>query len=348
VQLVLLVDDDVLVRAASARALGKLPSIEVIEASGVAEATQLIRSLRVDLLVADIEFGDGTMLDVLPEVTERGIPVVLISSQGSRFAQHLPSGLDIHAKPVSPMTLCQVVTTRLGCDELRTMFSLADYVQLASIGQRSLALEVIPGSEPVGSVVILRGEAWSARDRSGDGIDAFARLIAEGDATTSITPAPRVPGARNLDGSCQHLLLEAARRHDEGRAAARGELASDGARRAGPPPGGAAPPAAVANPARTRRPAIPSARLAAASSAPPSVNGPPIPTALAEGTGAVRPAVAVNDRGSEFDQWYALGIEALLARRYREAFDSLSRANQIRTTASIAANLKRLRELGFA
>jgi len=104
----------------------------------------------------------------------------------------------------------------------------------------------------------------------------------------------------------------------------------------------------VANPARTRRPTIPSARRTVASSAPPSVNGPPIPTVLADGTGAVRPAVAVNERGSEFDQWYALGIEALLARRYRDAFDSLSRANQIRTTASIAANLKRLRELGFA
>lgn len=342
-QLVLVVDDDVLVRAASARALSKLPSIEVIEASGVAEATQLIRSLHIDLIVAAIELGDGTMLEVLPELAERGIPAVLVSDQAARFAQHLPSGLELHGSPMSPTALCQVVTAQLGCHELCTMFSLADYIQLASLGRRSLTLEVLRDSEPLGSVVILRGEAWSAHAPSGDGIAAFAQLIAESDATTTVAPAPRDPGARNLDGSCQRLLLEAARRNDEARAAAE---ASERTVHAGP--------AASARCGHISRPPAGASTVSPRRPAPVTspVNGelPPIPNLIASGsvrTPRATSAAKPGDPGTEFEHLYALGVEALLAKRYREAFDTLSRASQIRTTASIAANLKRLREMGF-
>ena len=60
---------------------------------------------------------------------------------------------------------------------------------------------------------------------------------------------------------------------------------------------------------------------------------------------ATRPPVDID---AEFDRLYARGVEELLAKRYREAFDTLSLARAIRSTASIEANLKRLRELGVA
>ena len=147
-QLVMIVEDDVLARAAMARALGKLPAVEVIEASGVAEATQLIRSLAIHLVVADIELRDGTVLEVLPQLAERRVPVILVSGHVAEFAERLPSGLSIYAKPMTPAQLCDIVTAQLGCGDPRSGFALADYVQLAALGRNSVALEVSRDGEP--------------------------------------------------------------------------------------------------------------------------------------------------------------------------------------------------------
>jgi CheY-like chemotaxis protein len=311
-QLVLIVEDDVLFRAAMARALGKLPSIEVIEAGGVTEATQLIRNLRIDLMLSDIELRDGTVLEILPQLEDRRIPAVLVSGHVAEFAERLPSGLEVHAKPVSPVRLCQLVTTKLGCADVRSPFSLADYLQLASMGQHSVMLEVASGGEPLGAIVVERGEAWSASDALGEGLDAFLRLMSDPEATTSCAPAPGVLGTRNLTGSCQHLLLDTVRLLDERRA---GRLAR--------PVAGSTPPA-------PRRPQ-------------PSL--PPIPPP--EGTRPTRQEPRPPDPNTEFDRLYGLGIEALLTKRYHDAFDTLLRASQIRMTASLEANLKRLRQMGF-
>jgi CheY-like chemotaxis protein len=307
-QLVLIVEDDVLARAAMSRALRKLPAIEVIEAAGVAEATQLIRSLRIDLIVADIELRDGTVLEVLPHVDARGIPVVLVSGHVAEFAERLPSGLPIYAKPMTPGQLGEIVTSALGCGDPRDGFALADYVQLAALGHHSVALEVARDGEPLGAVVIAHGEVWSACDADGEGDAALIRLLGDPDVTTSCGPAPRNPGPRNLHGSSQRALLEAARVLDERRAA--GVPLAEGS------------------------------------------------VELRRVVAQVAPAIAVTasrphrqaapDAGAEFERLYALGVEAMLTKRYRDAFETLSRARELRTTASIEANLKRLRELGVA
>jgi CheY-like chemotaxis protein len=54
------------------------------------------------------------------------------------------------------------------------------------------------------------------------------------------------------------------------------------------------------------------------------------------------------DNDAEFDRLYELGIEAMLRKRYHDALDALERAKQIRTTATLEANLKRLRAMGVS
>lgn len=311
-QLVLIVEDDVLFRATMARALGKLPLIEVIEAGGVAEAWQLICSLPVDLVIADIELRDGTVLEILPLLAERRTPIVMVSGHVEEFAERLPSGVEVHAKPLSPQKLCQIVTGRLGFGGTRAPFSLADYVQLAALGKHSIALEVSRAGESVGSVVVSKGEAWSAWDEIGAGVDAFLRMMSLTELEISCAAAPNNPGPRNLTGTVQHLLMDAARMLDE--------------------LGASQPP----RPVPARPPVRPALRTA-----PPPL--PPIPSRPPEGTNVTRR----DPREDEFDRLYALGIDALLAKRYGDAFDTLYRASQIRTTASLDANLKRLREMGF-
>lgn len=306
-QLVLIVERDVLLRAAMSRSLNKLPSVEVIEAGTVAEARQLLHGMSIDLVVCNVELSDGTALELLPRLEEDDIAAVLVSEHVAEVAARLPSGLELHAVPMSALDLCQLVARKLGCADVRLPFSLADYVQLAAMGQHSVTIEVLSGGELAGSVEIVRGEAWRATDALGEGIDAFLRLLGDPEAVTSCTPARATEAARNLSGSCQHLLMEGMRILDERRA----------------------------NKVRTLPPIPPPASL-------------PVPPRQApRGSGAIRQVKPANPE-REFDRLYALGIDALLGKRYREACDALYEASQLRTTASLTANLARLRELGFA
>jgi CheY-like chemotaxis protein len=115
------------------------------------------------------------------------------------------------------------------------------------------------------------------------------------------------------------------------------------AARLGPPP---APPA-PAHPPTPRVVHIPPlgvplpvvSRLAEASSPLPVMPAlPPLPAFPA-------PRAAVSD-AAEFERLYELGIDAMLARRYGEALDALLRAQKIRSTSTLEANLQRLRALG--
>ncbi len=56
---------------------------------------------------------------------------------------------------------------------------------------------------------------------------------------------------------------------------------------------------------------------------------------------------AVTVVESEFDQLYRRGVEALLDRRHRDAFEAFTAARELGCTASLLANLERLRGLGF-
>jgi len=108
----------------------------------------------------------------------------------------------------------------LGCSEARAPFALPDYVQLACYGRHSVAIELSTADGPIGSVTIRDGQAWGAVDAHGGGLEAFVRLLDQPDATIEcgalVSQAPH-----NLAGSCEWLLMEAARILDERRAGRR-------------------------------------------------------------------------------------------------------------------------------
>jgi hypothetical protein len=160
----------------------------------------------------------------------------------------------------------------------------------------------------VGAIVIRAGDVWRADDSRGSGVDAFRRLVFASDATVICHATSDDPGERTILGSCESVLLDAARYFDEHG----GNVDS-------------------AQAEETESLALDEGWSATPASTPAST---PTPTP--------------TSRAADFDAVYDEAIEALLSRDFAAAFEAFSRAARLRDDDSrVKANLVRLREMGF-
>lgn len=222
--LVLIVEDEPVLRASMARGLAKVPGLEVVDAGTMAEAEKLLVAMRPKLLVSDLDLPDGTGIELLAVMERIGlrIPTIFVSAYVQRFQAQLrrhPS-VEVREKPLPLATLRELVATYLGTDEGGASlgpppFTLVDYVQLAAMGRRSVHMELRRSGQRVGEVVVRLGEAWHAEDLEGRGVEAFRRLVALPDATIACHGIAAVPPLRTLEGPCEALLLDALARIDE-------------------------------------------------------------------------------------------------------------------------------------
>jgi DNA-binding response OmpR family regulator len=219
---VLLVEDEQTLRQSILRGLSKLNGIRIVGAANTQEAKALLAKEPPDLLISDLDLPDGTGLEVVAEAERLGLrmPVVFISAFLARFQSRIPqrSNLAVYEKPVSLERLRAIVQERVGSAADAAMaapFGVTDYVQLASLGRYSVFIEVKAGASH-GRISIHRGELWSAEDERGQGVAAFRRL-AFCDAVQVVcrTLDKGDLPERNIDGSAESVLLEAARVFDE-------------------------------------------------------------------------------------------------------------------------------------
>ncbi len=342
---VLVVEDEPMLRASMVRGLSKLNGVSVLAAGSVDEAHAIISATVPQLLITDLNLPDRSGLEVIAELDRIGarIPIVIASAYLRRFKVPQRPGIVVLEKPVALANLREVVVEQLGLKDVAAPFTLADYIQLASMGRRSVRLDVARDGKRLGEVVIHRGEAWHARDEVGQGPEAFSRLVAASGANVGAHPLVG-EAPRTLTGSCEALLLDSLRRQDEGKLQSEGEefaFAELGrvvsrvtparptpARPAPPPPQGEAAPPRTVTP-RTVEPGPmlrepPASRPSAPDLVPPSAT-----------------------RSLSFDVLYARGVDALLDRRYQEAYEAFEAASRVGSSASLTANLARLRTMGF-
>ncbi len=96
-------------------------------------------------------------------------------------------------------------------------FGLADYLQMAGFGKRSVIVSV-DEDEASGEVTIRSGEVWAARDAEGEGEEALRRLLQRTlTQTVPVRCRPFTAGSvpRNIRCSLESMMLETARRWDE-------------------------------------------------------------------------------------------------------------------------------------
>lgn len=321
---VLVVDDEPVLRAAMVRGLARLPGVDVVDAGSLREAVELVDAVQPRLVISDLDLLDGTGLDVLDALDRRRQypPVMFVSAYTRRYAGRVPirTNVSMHEKPVPLDVLRAEVVARLGvAAEPEAPFSATDYIQLACMGNRSVDIDLVRGAAVVGTITVRAGDLWSARDRQGNGTDALRRLLHDPELRPRCAGVRSSSPARDIAGPWQGALLEAARVHDE-------------TSRRGPA-------------ARTRAPG------------PGVVSGPSdevaagwadLIDASAPEPAAARTEVAARAGDPQFDLSIERGIDALLRKDYVAAHAAFSAAAEITPDdPRVRANLVRLAQLGF-
>jgi DNA-binding response OmpR family regulator len=336
---VLVVEDEPVLRASMVRGLARMPGIEVVDGATMAEATRLVEACRPALIISDLSLPDGTgeeLIGVLDRLRMR-VPIIFITAYLGAFQSRIPrrTDIEIHEKPVSLERLRGFVEARLRVDaDARRAtadeapFAMVDYLQIACIGAHSVSLTLEERGRVVGTIEVNRGELWSARDAFGAGEAAFQRIFARdalrGTDTFTRCRSLRAPaGRRDVTTNWQVLMLESACAIDEGQQALL-DLDEDID-------------ASLSGALESVESVVPAPPAPPPQPAPPP--GPPEP-----------PPEPPRDRDAErFAAAFDAGVEALLGRDFHTAYDRFLDAAELRPDdPRVRANLQRLRDLGFA
>ncbi|MFO0648838.1 MAG: response regulator [Polyangiales bacterium] len=355
---VLVVEDEPMLRASMVRGLSKLSGVSVLAAGSVDEANAIISATVPQLLITDLNLPDRSGLEVIAELDRIGarVPIVIASAYLRRFKVPQRPGIVVLEKPVALANLREVVVEQLGLRDVAAPFTLADYIQLASMGRRSVRLDVSRDGKQLGEVVIHRGEAWHARDEGGQGVEAFSRLVAATGVTVGAHPmGVEIP--RTLTGSCEALLLDSLRRQDEVKVQGEGEefAFAELGRVVGSRPPQSRPAPSRPTPARPMpypiqsEPAPPKPVTPRTVEPGPMLRETPGSRPITPAPRAIAPEQAPPSatRSLSFEVLYAKGVEALLDRRYQDAYEAFEAASRVGASPSLTANLARLRTMGF-
>lgn len=238
----LILEDEPTLRSSMARGLGRLPGVEVAEAGTLAEALEVLDRVPPRLVLSDIDLPDRSGIEILGELGKRGlrVPVVFISAYLKAYGSQIPPHADVEVceKPIGLEELRQLVTARLGqprADDEAEPFTPADYLQLACLGRRSVAITVEAPAPAGGQLLVVNGTLWSAADGQGCGLAAFRRLVRSGGVTRCHTLRGD-PGTRDLHEGWEALLIDAMRQADEEAAGIEHLVETPVPPAAGPPP----------------------------------------------------------------------------------------------------------------
>lgn len=217
---VLLVEEDVAFRAATAEMLHALGLRDVVLAETESDAIAEIKRRSFDALLCSHRLGIGgrvlkAVRRACPET--RAILITVYAPAAQVLARSLGDA-EVLEKPFS-LPMLELVLRRVasGVRGLRgevQELSLVDLLQMYHHGRQSIAVAL---SGPVaGRVRLSKGEIVQAESGTLRGIPALSRLLGASTGTISTELAPP-DGEVNVQGSFQSIIFEAAAEHDEQR-----------------------------------------------------------------------------------------------------------------------------------
>ena len=315
--LVLIVEDEALLRSSLARGLARLEGIDVVDAPSVEDALALIDERAPDLIISDIDMPERIGIELIGEIGKRGlaVPIIFVSAYLEAYGAMIPrhANVEVLEKPVELAEIRSLVLAKLGerSSGGSDPFTAVDFLQLAGIGRRSVVVEATWEDGRTGSIMICDGQVWSAETESAVGVEAFAQIAWADDARVRCHTVTGPPPERTLEGTVEGLLMASAQTKDE--------LARD----SGEEPDFLD-------------------RALRYSSAPP----PPSALEAVAAEAVLEPAPAEPDRA--FERHLDAGVMALLSRDYPQAWNEFSAANALQSDHPVVqTNLERLSQLGF-
>lgn len=347
---VMVVEDEHMLRAYTVRALGRLPEIDVVEAANYAEASELLREMRPNLMVSDIGLPDRNSLGLLTEIDSAGmhIPVVFVTAYLGDYRERIPNraGIEVFEKPVSMGVLTDTVQRLLAESQgaHRAPFSVTEYLQLAAMGRHTVMIRVIQADEQLGWARIQDGELWSARVGELSGMAAVNELLFATNVRVEVETADGMAGEREVTRPLEALLLDAFRRQDEARRAGKSRAKRLPRRRRRSLPPDELP--RLPRPSERKKKRGGFLSNSPLSALPPSKLSTPPPPPPPEPEPEPAPPSEPDDG---FAQYMEEGLDALLVRDYHLAWRAFTEAKAIRPDHPVVrANLFRIRQMGHA
>lgn len=208
-----LIEDETTLRESLVKGLSRQPDLEVSGAGTLDEALALIDAHAPDLIISDLDLPERSGIELIGELGRRDlrIPVVFVSAYVQAFGAQIPrhASLKVLEKPVPLQRLRQVVRSYLGASGAAEapVLSVAECLQMACLGRRTVAIHLNDGPTVVGHVIAHRGELWAAEDQLGSGGPAFLRMAFASGPGVSCTTLDTEPQPRSIQEPWESLLL---------------------------------------------------------------------------------------------------------------------------------------------
>ena len=219
---ILIVEDEFFLLESMVKFMDGLENVRTRGCANLREALSVIESRPPDLIFSDINLPDGSGLEMINLLADKGlqIPLIFVSAYISDYRSRIPpdSNIMVLEKPVSMKRLREIAREKLEKDNGDYVFKLSDYLQIAAMGGHTVRLQC----GAMGEITMVDGELWSAHGVDGDeGEAAFKRLVAgaEVHGKTLDLSCKRLDeiemGGRNISGSLDNLLLNAVFEEEE-------------------------------------------------------------------------------------------------------------------------------------
>ena len=218
--LVMLVEDEAVLRSSMARSLRRLPDVDVVEAGRMDEARRLLHEHTPSLIISDLSLPDGCGIDLLSEIdmAQLNVPIIFVTAYLGTYNDQIPrrSNIEVFEKPLALEMLRNKVRSCIDkVPQKQSPFSLIDYLQLSGMGRHSVVLRLVQKQQQFGRIIVVEGRPWSAYAGGLIGFDAVWQLVFSKEHPVQAQPLIGAPGANNINASMEHLLLEVCRKQDE-------------------------------------------------------------------------------------------------------------------------------------
>jgi two-component system, LytTR family, response regulator len=145
---VVIVEDQLPIRKDLEILVGQVPGFIVLDSCGsVQEALVMIESMAPDILILDINLGDGTGFDILDKISNLSVKVIFLTAHAEHAIKAIKANaIDYILKPVDPGELKAALTKALNTSPL-------------SIDDLKLAFESVKKSEEQ-KIVVRSYDVW--------------------------------------------------------------------------------------------------------------------------------------------------------------------------------------------
>ncbi len=220
---VLIVDDDLGFQRLLGISLQKYKKdFEVILANNGEEAIRILDRTAVDLIVTDIQMPKVDGLALMAHVNDKhpGISAVIMTAHATpeieeQFAQ---TGQQLLKKPFTIDKLVAAIQEGLASKPPEGMLkgiSVANFLQMISLEQKSCFLEINSVSNEKGFFYIENGEVFDAVFKKMRGEEAAYALIALDGASIRFAEVSGQKAKQRIHTSLMGLIMEAMTRKDE-------------------------------------------------------------------------------------------------------------------------------------